>query len=47
MTEKEDKHYPKAPAQEILPCGAEVRRVRWVVVDYTDDGRPIYEEMEC
>lgn len=43
----EEKIYPKAAEQEILPCGAEIRRVRWVVIDYDDNGRPIYDEMEC
>jgi hypothetical protein len=45
ITEKE---YTKAAEQETLPCGAEVRRVKYIVIDYDDNGNPIYcDEVEC
>jgi len=45
--EKENKKEIIPAVQETLPCGAEVRRVRMVVIDYDDNGNPIYDEMEC
>jgi hypothetical protein len=36
-----------AAQQVIFPCGAEVRRIRQVIIDYDRNGRPIYDEMEC